>query len=110
MNEKNNNRIAEGNDFSKRLSHRTKYLPANMSGGEQQRAAIARAMANNPQVILADEPTGNLDEKSAEDIMGILKDLNQHGTTIVMVTHNSGMLKYANRHISISDGRITNTD
>lgn len=88
------------------LSHRIKYLPGNMSGGEQQRGTIARAMANDPPVIVADEPTGNLDEKSAEDIMNILKDLNRQGKTVVMVTHDSDMIKYSTLHINISDGKF----
>jgi len=89
------------------LANRFAHIPVKLSGGEQQRVAIARAMANDPLFILADEPTGNLDEKSAEDIMNILKDLNKHGTTIIMVTHDSDMIKYATRHINISNGHIT---
>lgn len=88
------------------MSDRRSHLPCNMSGGEQQRVAIARALANNPLLILADEPTGNLDEKNAVEIMKILKEQNQNGTTIIMVTHNTGMLDYATRHVTISDGKI----
>jgi putative ABC transport system ATP-binding protein len=88
------------------ISDRLKHLPCNMSGGEQQRVAIARALANNPLLILADEPTGNLDEKSAEEVMNILKKLNHDGTTVIMVTHDTGMLDYATRHLTISGGKI----
>jgi putative ABC transport system ATP-binding protein len=88
------------------ISDRLKHLPCNMSGGEQQRVAIARALANNPLLILADEPTGNLDEKSAEEVMNILKKLNHDGTTVIMVTHDTGMLDYATRHVTISGGKI----
>lgn len=88
------------------VSNRLKHLPCNMSGGEQQRVAIARALANNPLLILADEPTGNLDEKTTGEIMNLLKELNQNGTTVIMVTHNTDMLEYATRKITISKGEI----
>lgn len=88
------------------VSNRLKHLPCNMSGGEQQRVAIARALANNPLLILADEPTGNLDEKTTGEIMNLLKELNQNGTTVIMVTHNTDMLEYATRNITISKGVI----
>ncbi len=88
------------------VSNRLKHLPCNMSGGEQQRVAIARALANNPLLILADEPTGNLDEKTTGEIMDLLKELNQNGTTVIMVTHNTDMLEYATRNITISKGVI----
>ncbi|MDD4774232.1 MAG: ABC transporter ATP-binding protein [Eubacteriales bacterium] len=88
------------------VSNRFRHLPCNMSGGEQQRVAIARALANNPLLILADEPTGNLDEKTTGEIMDLLKELNQNGTTVIMVTHNTDMLEYATRNITISKGAI----
>lgn len=88
------------------LSERLNHKPAELSGGEQQRVAIARALANNPLLILADEPTGNLDEKTTGEIMDLLKELNQNGTTVIMVTHNTDMLEYATRNITISKGAI----
>jgi putative ABC transport system ATP-binding protein len=89
------------------VSNRCNHLPVNMSSGEQQRVAIARALANNPLLILADEPTGSLDEKNAEEIMNLLKKLNENGTTVIMVTHDTGMLDYATRYVKISRGKVT---
>lgn len=89
------------------VSNRCNHLPVNMSSGEQQRVAIARALANNPLLILADEPTGSLDEKNAEEIMNLLKKLNEDGTTVIMVTHDTGMLDYATRYVKISRGKVT---
>ena len=80
-------------------------LPDQLSGGEQQRVAIARAIVNKPPIILADEPTGNLDSQTAGEIMALLQDLNQDGHTIIVVTHNSDMETYATRSIKVRDGK-----
>jgi len=90
------------------LSKRINYLPNQLSGGEQQRVAIARALVNNPSIIFADEPTGNLDSKSGQQIIEILQDLNETGHTIVMVTHESYTAEAAKRIISMHDGKIIN--
>ncbi len=89
-----------------RLEHRKKYLPVNLSGGEKQRVAIARALVNNPKVILADEPTGNLDSKSGCEIMTALSHLNKTGRTIILVTHDPEIDKYADRHFKLVDGQL----
>jgi len=88
------------------LSHRKKYLSNQLSGGEKQRVAIARALVNNPDIIFADEPTGNLDSKSGVQIMSILQKLNKSGKTIILVTHETLTAKHANRIIKFKDGRI----
>ncbi|MBS3157190.1 ABC transporter ATP-binding protein [Candidatus Woesearchaeota archaeon] len=90
------------------LGHRVGHLPSQLSGGEKQRVAIARALSNNPEVILADEPTGNLDSKTGEEIMKMLKGLNKDGKTIVMVTHDTDLTKYAKKVIHIKDGKNIN--
>jgi putative ABC transport system ATP-binding protein len=82
------------------------HTPPELSGGQQQRVAIARALANDPRILLADEPTGNLDSKTGTQIMDLLADLHQEGRTIVMVTHDSKTAAYADRVVTISDGRI----
>jgi len=82
------------------------HTPPELSGGQQQRVAIARALANNPRILLADEPTGNLDSKTGTQIMDLLADLPQEGRTIVMVTHDARTAAYADRVVTISDGRI----
>ena len=87
------------------MSHRLHHLPSQLSGGQCQRVAIARALACNPDIILADEPTGNLDSKMSAEIMQILLDLNKEGRTIVMVTHNEQQAKQAHRTIRFFDGR-----
>lgn len=87
------------------LKIKNKYI-SQMSGGEQQRIAIMRAMANQPKILLADEPTGNLDSENSEMVMGLLKQLNQHGTTVVMVTHDKTLAQYGSRVIHVEDGRI----
>ena len=88
------------------LSHRAKHYPQQLSGGQQQRVAIARAVIMNPKLILADEPTGNLDSKNGLEVMQLLTQLNAEGTTIVMVTHSQRDASYANRIINLFDGQI----
>ncbi|KUO52064.1 MAG: macrolide ABC transporter ATP-binding protein [Desulfitibacter sp. BRH_c19] len=88
------------------LSHRIKHKPTEMSGGEQQRVAIARALASEPHVLLADEPTGNLDTKTSEEIMTIFQELNDHGMTLVLVTHDFDIGDHCKRLIRIQDGMI----
>ena len=89
------------------LSHRAKHLPTELSGGQQQRVAIARALVTNPSLILADEPTGNLDSKTSKEIMDIFHDLHKQGNTIVLITHDNDVAKQAERAIHILDGQIT---
>ncbi len=88
------------------LGHRLHHFPNQLSGGEQQRVAIARALINNPPLILADEPTGNLDTRSSLDIMALFQKLNGQGITIVLVTHDPDIASYAKRIVKIRDGRI----
>ncbi len=88
------------------LSHRTLHRPNQLSGGQQQRVAIARALALNPEVILADEPTGNLDSSSGNEVMNLLKKLNQNGKTVIIITHDDSIAHQAGRIITISDGKI----
>ena len=88
------------------LSSRSKHTPAELSGGQQQRVAIARALVNKPSILFADEPTGNLDSKTGEDVMKIFKDLNQNGQTIILITHEDSVAKQSNRIITIMDGLI----
>jgi len=88
------------------LSDRVHHLPSQMSGGQQQRAAIARAIAAKPPLILADEPTGNLDSKSGDDVMQILNSLNREGRTIILITHDDKIARTADRMVQIQDGRI----
>ena len=92
-----------------KLSHRAKHYPHQLSGGQQQRVAIARAVVGKPSIILADEPTGNLDSKNGAEVMHLLTELNHEGTTIVMVTHNEHDAKIANRIIRLFDGSIVDT-
>jgi putative ABC transport system ATP-binding protein len=92
------------------LSNRLKHRPNEISGGEKQRAAIARALVNNPLIILADEPTGNLDSKNGEEIMKIFHKLHQEGHTIIVVTHELEIAKYAQRIIHLRDGVIENDE
>ncbi|SFC92553.1 ABC transporter ATP-binding protein [Pseudoalteromonas denitrificans] len=89
------------------LAGRHKHFPPQLSGGQQQRVAIARALAGSPSIILADEPTGNLDSKMADGVMALLHDINKAGTTIVMVTHNDEQAQQAGRIVHISDGYLS---
>ena len=89
-----------------KLSHRAKHYPHQLSGGQQQRVAIARAVVGKPSIILADEPTGNLDSKNGVEVMQLLSELNDEGTTIVMVTHSKHDATYASRIISLFDGQV----
>ena len=93
-----------------KLSHRAKHYPHQLSGGQQQRVAIARAVVGKPSIILADEPTGNLDSKNGAEVMHLLTELNHEGTTIVMVTHNEHDAKIAHRTIRLFDGSIVDTE
>ena len=88
------------------MSQRGKHLPSQLSGGQQQRVAIARAVIGNPKIILADEPTGNLDSKNGLEVMELLSQLNAEGTTVIMVTHSQHDAAYANRIINLYDGQI----
>ena len=88
------------------ISHRAQHFPQQLSGGQQQRVAIARAVVSNPKLILADEPTGNLDSKNGREVMELLKELNAEGTTIVMVTHSQKDAACAQRTINLFDGKI----
>lgn len=89
------------------LEDKADRLPSQISGGEKERVAIARAIVNRPPVILADEPTGNLDTHTSQEIMELLQKLNREGATIVMVTHSHSCFRYANRLLTVSDGKIT---
>jgi putative ABC transport system ATP-binding protein len=88
------------------MAHRAKHLPSQLSGGQQQRVAVARALAGYPAVLLADEPTGNLDSKNGDAVMELLRDLHRMGATIVMVTHDQRFARNAGRTIHVFDGRI----
>ena len=88
------------------ISHRAKHYPQQLSGGQQQRVAIARAVVSGPKIILADEPTGNLDSKNGQEVMELLTELNKEGTTIVMVTHSQRDAGFASRVINLFDGQI----
>ncbi|MCQ2228704.1 MAG: ABC transporter ATP-binding protein [Bacteroidales bacterium] len=88
------------------ISHRAKHLPMQLSGGQQQRVAIARAVVSNPSIILADEPTGNLDSKNGHEVMELLGQLHRDGATIIMVTHSQKDAQYADRVINLFDGQI----
>ena len=88
------------------ISHRAGHFPQQLSGGQQQRVAIARAVISNPKLVLADEPTGNLDSKNGQEVMHLLQELNREGTTIIMVTHSQHDAQYASRTICLFDGQI----
>ncbi|MDP6523686.1 MAG: ABC transporter ATP-binding protein [Kiritimatiellia bacterium] len=92
------------------LGDRLNHRPTELSGGQRQRVAVARALANDPAVILADEPTGNLDTPTGKQIMALLEDLNTQGKTIVMVTHESHVAAYAGKHLHMLDGKISATE
>lgn len=98
-------KVAKGLLTKVKLGHRINHYIGELSGGERQRVAIARALSNDPEVILADEPTGNLDSKTGNEIMEMLKSLNKEGKTIVMVTHDDELTHYARRVIHIKDGK-----
>jgi len=88
------------------IAHRRNHFPQQLSGGQQQRVAIARAVVTEPKLILADEPTGNLDSANGDEVMGMLEDLHREGTTIVMVTHSVACAEAADRIIQLLDGQI----
>lgn len=91
-----------------KITHRAKHFPQQLSGGQQQRVAIARAVVANPRLILADEPTGNLDSKNGIEVINLLSELNKEGTTIIMVTHSERDASYAQRIVNLFDGQIVN--
>jgi putative ABC transport system ATP-binding protein len=88
------------------MAHRAKHLPSQLSGGQQQRVAVARAIAGEPSILLADEPTGNLDSKNGEAVMSLLKELHASGATICMVTHDPRYARHADRNIHLFDGQV----
>jgi putative ABC transport system ATP-binding protein len=92
------------------LDHRLTHKPSEMSGGEQQRVAIARALSNDPSIILADEPTGNVDTKGGENIMNILEKINERGETVIIVTHDPSIARRARRVLQIKDGVVSETN
>jgi len=92
------------------LGDRIHYKPSELSGGQHQRVAIARALVNEPAIILADEPTGNLDSESSKEVMNIFKELHSHGKTIVLITHNGGDAAYSGRTVFLKDGKIYEGD
>ena len=109
----------KGNERKKRIEEslekvgligRMKHLPSQLSGGQQQRVAIARALAGEPRLLLADEPTGNLDSLMARQVIELLEDINSSGTTIVMVTHDSELARRAHRNVHIMDGQAVDID
>ena len=88
------------------MSHRSKHVPSQLSGGQQQRVAVARALAGEPRILLADEPTGNLDSSNGKTVMELLKRLNDEGATICMVTHNEDYISYASKVVHLFDGKV----
>jgi putative ABC transport system ATP-binding protein len=108
INESPGDREKRANELLKKvgMSDRSEHYPSQLSGGQRQRVAIARALANNPGMILADEPTGNLDSKTGEDIMRLFTGLNKEGKTIVMVTHEKNIARFSQRIIRVKDGTI----
>ena len=91
------------------MAHRMKHYPAQLSGGQQQRVAVARAVAGDPLILLADEPTGNLDSKNGEAVMDLLRELNRNGSTICMVTHDNRYAQHADREVNLFDGRVVDS-
>lgn len=106
---KERKRLVDEVMMSLNIAHRAKHFPNQLSGGQQQRVAIARAVVTKPGLILADEPTGNLDSKNGRDVMTCLSELNKMGTTIVMVTHSQKDAQYANRIINLFDGLVVDS-
>ena len=92
------------------MSHRAKHYPTQLSGGQQQRVAVARAVAGDPAILLADEPTGNLDSKNGEAVMGLLKELHGNGATICMVTHDARYAQHADREVHLFDGKVVEAE
>ena len=92
------------------MAHRARHLPGQLSGGQQQRVAVARAVAGSPSILLADEPTGNLDSKNGEAVMELLRELHREGATICMVTHDPRYARHADRSIHLFDGRVVEED
>jgi putative ABC transport system ATP-binding protein len=92
------------------MSHRAKHLPSQLSGGQQQRVAVARAVCGSPSILLADEPTGNLDSKNGESVMGLLQELHREGATICMVTHDPRYARHAERSVHLFDGKVAEED
>jgi len=92
------------------IAHRARHMPQQLSGGQQQRVAIARAVLANPKLILADEPTGNLDTANGEEVMQLLTELNKEGTTVVIVTHSTSHAEYAHRIVNLLDGSVVSED
>ena len=92
------------------LAERWDHTPAQLSGGQQQRVAVARALVNDPAILLADEPTGNLDSKTSDEIMGIFQDLNEDGKTVVLITHEHDIAEYARRVVAFRDGRVVSDE
>ena len=92
------------------MGHRAKHLPSQLSGGQQQRVAVARALVGEPSILLADEPTGNLDSKNGEAVMELLRDLHRAGSTICMVTHDNRFARHADRTIHLFDGRVVSEE
>jgi len=99
-------KLAEAALESVQMMHRRNHYPSQLSGGQQQRAAVARAVVNSPKLILADEPTGNLDSRNGEEVMNMLTDLNAAGTTVIMVTHSEHDARYAQRIVRMLDGKV----
>jgi putative ABC transport system ATP-binding protein len=91
------------------MTHRAKHYPTQLSGGQQQRVAVARAVAGDPAILLADEPTGNLDSKNGEAVMELLRELNRNGSTICMVTHDNRYAQHADREVNLFDGRVVDS-
>lgn len=111
LNMKPSERKEKVNEILKRMniSHRAKHFPQQLSGGQQQRVAIARAVVSDPKIILADEPTGNLDSKNGAEVMDLLTELNKEGTTIIMVTHSKHDASFAHRVINLFDGQVVSS-